>query len=104
MFITIDLVHEEAPAFWSQSPSQEAALGWMALSLMGMLSIRIYFHGHKAAPSCMAPSRCSRAGQGRASWRDHSWLVLVAEDLTLSDLSWAQLWVYAGAAWQRDEV
>ncbi|EGV96334.1 hypothetical protein I79_002151 [Cricetulus griseus] len=55
-----------------------------------MLSIRIDYYGHKAAPSwdCLP---VLVAGQGRASWRDYYWLILVAEDLSLSNLSWAQL-------------
>lgn len=35
MFVTIDLVHKEAPAFWTELPGQDVALGWVAMSLSG---------------------------------------------------------------------
>lgn len=66
MFVKIDLVHKEAPAFWSQLPGQDMALGWVAMSLMGMLSNRdCYCHGREAVPSCMLPSQTiEQAGAG----------------------------------------
>lgn len=66
MFITIDLGHEEAPAFWSQVPSGHSPQArrqlWVELTLVRVLGIRTYCHGREAAPPCRPPSQCSRAG------------------------------------------
>lgn len=64
MFIIIDLVHKEAPAFRSQLPGQEVALGgWPCLQweCWAIMVMRLLL-------ACLLDST---AGQGRSSSAEH---------------------------------